>query len=272
MAGLLPDIPLPLGEHLDELRRRLVWPILLFAVIFVAAFSFDTELKQVFVQPLIHAVEIADGFNPGCAERAGIVIPKDGLKIFKTFALGESMGVSMSLAMWAGFAVAIPFLVHQLYMFVATGLKARERQLAFILVPLAVICFYAGIAFGYYIGLPYMYAWFIEWQANDPISVFELQMSAYRDSFFFYTIMFGLLFDVPWAVVTVCRLGLVTPDILARYRRIVFMISTVVAAIIAPGDLISMVALMIPTYMLFEIGLLAARLLGGPRKKDPSHA
>lgn len=270
--GLLPDVPLPLGEHLDELRQRLVWPILLFAVVFVAAFNFDSELKQIFVQPLFHAVEIADGFTPGSSARAGIVLPQDGMKVFKTFALGESVSVSMSLSMWAGFALAIPFLVQQLYMFVAIGLKARERQLAFILVPLAVICFYGGIAFGYYVGLPYMYAWFIQWQAQDPISEFVLQMSAYRDSFFFYTIMFGLLFDVPWAVVTICRVGLVTPDTLARYRRIVFMISTVVAAIIAPGDFFSMIALMIPTYLLFEIGLLAARLVGGPRTKDPSHA
>lgn len=269
---LLPDVPLPLGDHLDELRRRLVWPILLFAVVFVVAFNFDTELKRIFVQPLLHAVDIADGFDAGAAARAGIVIPSDNMKVFKTLALGESVSVSMSLAMWAGFAIAIPFLVHQLYMFVAIGLKARERQLAFIMVPLAVICFYTGMTFGYYVGLPYMYAWFIQWQARDPISEFVLQMAAYRDSFFFYTIMFGLLFDVPWAVVTVCRVGLVTPDTLARYRRIIFLLSTVLAAVIAPGDLFSMVALMFPTYLLFEAGLLAARAVGGPRPKDPSHA
>lgn len=269
--ALLPDVPLPLGEHLDELRRRLVWPILLFAVVFVAAFNFDDELKRIFVQPLLHAVSIADGFEPGAAARAGIAVPSDSMKVFKTLALGESVSVSMSLSMWAGFAIAIPFLVQQLYLFVAIGLKTRERQLAFILVPLAVICFYAGMAFGYYVGLPYMYAWFIQWQARDPISEFVLQMAAYRDSFFFYTIMFGLLFDVPWAVVTICRIGLVTPGTLARYRRIIFLLSTILAAIIAPGDLFSMVALMFPTYLLFETGLLAARVVGGPRPKEPSH-
>jgi sec-independent protein translocase protein TatC len=273
MAGLLPDIPLPLGEHLDELRRRLVWPIVIFGVIFVAAFNFDAELKQVFVQPIIHAARIADAADAGSAAKAGVVVPQDGgMRMFKTLDLSESMGVSMSLALWAGLAISIPFLVQQLYMFIAVGLKARERQLAFILVPAAVLCFYGGIAFGYYVGLPYMYAWFIEWQANDPISAFELQLAAYRDTFFFYTIMFGLLFDVPWAVVVICRVGLVTPQVLAKYRRIIFFISSIVAALIAPGDFFSMVALMFPTYLLFEVGLLAAYIIGGPKQKDPADA
>jgi len=273
MRGFLPDVPLPLGEHLDELRRRLVWPIIIFCAVFVGAFNFDAELKSIFVQPLLHAVRIADDADPGSAARAGIVVPQDGTaRIFRTFDLSESMGVSMSLAMWAGFAIAIPFLVQQLYMFVATGLKARERQLVFLLVPAAVLCFYGGIAFGYYVGMPYMYAWFIEWTANDPVSTFELQLGAYRDTFFFYTIMFGLLFDVPWAVVVICRVGLVTPQTLAKYRRIVFFISSIVAALIAPGDFFSMIALMFPTYLLFEIGLLAAYVVGGPRKKDPADA
>lgn len=273
MPGLLPDIPLPLGEHLDELRRRLIWPIIIFAAVFMAAFNFDGELKSVFVQPLLHAAHIADGVDAGSAARAGIEVPADGsIRMFKTFDLSESMAVSMSLAMWAGFAVSIPFLVYQLYMFIAVGLKARERQLAFILVPAAVLCFYGGIAFGYYVGMPYMYAWFIEWTASDPVSTFTLQLGAYRDTFFFYTIMFGLLFDVPWAVVVICRVGLTTPRTLAKYRRIVFMASTVVAAMIAPGDFFSMVALMFPTYLLFEIGLIAAYLVGGPKRKDPSGA
>lgn len=272
MAGLLPDVPLPLGEHLDELRRRLVWPVIIFGLVFVVAFSFDTELKKIFVQPLLHSVAIAESADPGSAARAGIVVPEDGTKVFKTFALGESMSVSMSLAMWAGFVIAIPFFVQQLYMFIAIGLKARERQLVFILVPAAIMCFYGGIAFGYYLGLPYMYAWFIQWQARDPISDFVLQLAAYRDSFFFYTIMFGLLFDVPWVVVVLCRVGLTTPQTLGKYRRFIFLAATVLSAVIAPGDLFSMVALMFPTYLLFEIGLLAAYVVGGPKKKEPTGA
>lgn len=271
MGGLLPDVPMPLGEHLDELRRRLVAPLLIFGAVFLAAFAFDAELKVLFVQPLIQALAIVDGFAPGTAARAGIAIdPAQPLKLLHTFDLGESMWVSMSLALWAGAFVAIPFVVHNLYMFVSIGLTARERRLAFLFVPVAVLCFYGGIAFGYYIGMPYFFAWFIEWTAKDPISSFDLRLSTYRDSFFFYTLMFGLLFDVPWAVVTICRVGLTTPPTLARYRKFVFLGATVLAALIAPGDFVSMILLMFPTYLLFEIGLIAARIVGGPRPQEPS--
>lgn len=269
MRGLLPDVPLPLGEHLDELRRRLVWPVIIFGLVFIAAFSFDTELKKIFVQPILHAVQIADAVDPGSAARAGIVVPEDGIKVFKTLALGESMSVSMSLAMWAGFAIAIPFFVQQLYMFIAIGLKARERQLVFILVPAAIICFYAGIAFGYYLGLPYMYAWFIQWQAKDPISDFVLQLAAYRDSFFFYTIMSWPALRRALGRRRAARVGMTTPQTLGKYRRLIFLAATVLSAVIAPGDLFSMVALMFPTYLLFEIGLLAAYVVGGPKKESP---
>jgi sec-independent protein translocase protein TatC len=267
---LMPDVPLPLGEHLDELRRRLIWPVILFGVVFLAAFSFDSDLKQIFVQPLLHAMSIADAADPGASARAGIVIdPEHPMRLLKTFDLGESMWVSMSLALWAASVVTIPFVVYQLYMFIATGLTAKERNLAFLFVPVAVMCFYTGIAFGYYLGMPYFFAWFIAWTANDPISTFELRLDAYRDSFFFYTLMFGLLFDVPWAVVTICRVGLTTPQTLAKYRKFIFFGSTVLSALIAPGDFFSMIAVMFPTYLLFEIGLLAAYIVGGPKKKEP---
>lgn len=272
MRPLLPDVPLPLGEHLDELRRRLIWPIVLWGVVFIAAFGVQDLLKELFVQPLLHAVQLAERFAPGCTVQAGIVIdPAQPLRVLKTLELGESMWVSMSLAMWAAFALVVPFFIQQLYMFVSIGLTARERHLAFLFVPLAAILFYAGAAFGYYLGMPYIFAWFIQFTANDPIGTFDLRLSSYRDSFFLFTLMFGLLFEVPWAVVVACRVGLVTPAQLARWRRFFLLISAVIAALVGPGDPVVMLILMVPTYFLFEIGLIAARFVGGPRQ-DPAHA
>lgn len=262
MALLRPDVPVPLGDHLDELRRRLVWPAVVWGIIFIAAFAFENELKILFVQPLVWAVEYA---TPAVAAQAGVVIPQDNpLRLLKTLDLGESMSVSMSLSMWAAFAVVVPLFIYQGYSFIAIGLTARERRLAFLLVPVAVILFYLGAVFGYYLGMPYLYAWFIEWTSRDPISTLDLRLASYRDDFFIYTLLFGGLFDVPWVVVTLCRVGFATPEKLARWRKVAFMGAVVLAAIIGPGDPFSMLMLMFPTYALFEIGLIAARIVGGP--------
>jgi len=262
MAILRPDVPVPLGDHLDELRRRLIWPAVVWGIIFVAAFAFENELKVLFVQPLVWAVESA---TPAVAAKAGIpqLAPGD-YHYLKTLDLGESMSVSMSLSMWAAFAVVMPLFIFQVYSFIAIGLTARERRLAFLMVPVAVILFYLGAVFGYYLGMPYLYAWFIEWTSRDPTSTLDLRLVSYRDDFFIYTLLFGGLFDVPWAVVTLCRVGFATPEKLGRWRKFAFMASVVLAAIIGPGDPFSMVMLMFPTYALFEIGLLAARIVGGP--------
>ena len=271
MEPLRPDLPLSLGAHLDELRRRLVWPIVVFVVAFVIALGFGDDLKLIFAHPLVHGMEIAEEMEEGVVALAGLTAPPgQELRLLKTQDLAESMMVSMSLSFWAAIAVTIPLLLHQLYQFIAVGLQARERHLAFLFVPVAVICFYAGACFGYYLGMPYFFAWFIKWTAHDPIGTLDLRMAYYRDAFFFYTICFGLMWDVPWAVVVVNRVGLLKVATMAKARRIVFLVATVMAALIAPGDPISMVALMIPLYGLFELGMLAAHIIGGPKPSAPS--
>ncbi|MCS6970740.1 MAG: twin-arginine translocase subunit TatC [Planctomycetota bacterium] len=261
-----PDVPMPLGEHLDELRRRLLWPLVAWAAVFIIAFAFQDQLKRLFVWPLQRAIAIA---GPEVAARAGILVPpEDPHRLLKTFSLGESMGVAVSLAMWAAFAVVIPLLAWQLYAFAAVGLTARERRLAFILVPLAIILFYAGGIFGYFFGMPYIYAWFIDWTAQDPVASFDLRLQAYWHDFLLYTLVFGVLFDIPWAMLVLARLGFVGAAGFARWRKPAFMLATIVAALIGPGDPFIMLVLMIPTYGLYEIGILVTRLFGQREVRD----
>ncbi len=269
MALLRPDVPVSLGDHLDELRRALILPALVWAVVFVVAFAFEDQLKILFIQPLVWAIGFA---TPEVAAKAGIVVRQgDELRLLKSFDLGESMGVSMSLAMWAAFAVVVPLFIYQLYAFVAIGLTKQERRLAFLLVPVAIILFYLGAVVGYYFGMPWLYAWFIQWTAKDPICTFDLRLASYRDDFFLYTLLFGVLLDVPWVVVTVVRVGFVTRDKLTGWRKFAFMAAALVAALLGPGDPFSMLVLLLPTYALFELGLIAALVVGGPRR-DPDRA
>lgn len=266
MAVLRSDMPMSLGDHLHELRRRLIPPLLIFAVGFVVGFSQEDLLNRLFVQPLIHACDVAEQMRHGSVADAGINLVRDNPKsLLKTFDLSESVWVTMSLAMWFGALFAIPVFLQQMWSFIAVGLKSRERQLAFILVPFAVISFYLGAAFGYYIGMPYFFGWFIEWTSRSPIASLDLRLASYRDDFFCYTIVFGLLFDVPWAVVSLVRVGFTTVAKLASWRKYVLFAVAVVSGLVTPPDPISMLVFMAPTYLLFEVGLLLAWLIGGPK-------
>ena len=270
MPGILrPDLPMSLGDHLHELRARMVMPLVVFAVVFVGAFSVQNQLKELFVQPLLWAIELS---TPAVAAKAGIVIdPNQPLKLLKIFDLSESVWVSVSLSIWAAAFFTIPLFLLQIWQFVCVGLTAVERRLGFLLVPVGVICFYLGAAFGYYLGMPMFFAWFIDWTATDPIAGYDLRLMTYRDTFFFYTLAFGLVMDIPWLVVVLCRVGLVTPAKLASWRKGVLFIVTIIAGIITPPDPFSMICMMVPMYLLFELGLLTARFVGGP-KRDKEEA
>ncbi len=257
-----------LGDHLHELRSRMVMPILAFALVFIGAFSVQNHLKELFVQPLLSAIELS---TPAVAAKAGIrVDPEHPLKLLKIFDLSESVWVSVSLSIWAAAFFTIPLFILQLWQFVCIGLTSVERRLGFLLVPVGIICFYLGAVIGYYLGMPLFFAWFIDWTANDPIAGYDLRLMTYRDTFFFYTLAFGLVMDIPWLVVVLCRVGMVTPEKLASWRKGVFFIVTIIAGIITPPDPISMLSMMLPMYLLFEIGLLAARFVGGPRPRHPT--
>lgn len=270
MAGLQPDKPMSLGDHLHELRSRLVLPIAVFGIVFAGSFALQDHLKELFIQPLLWAVEIS---TPAVAAQAGIVIdPQHPLKLLKLFDLSESVWVAVSLSMWAAAFFTIPLFIFQIWQFISVGLTRIERRLGFLLVPVGVICFYIGAVIGYYVGMPLFFAWLIDFTAHhEPIASYDLRLVTYRDSFFFYTLAFGLILDIPWLVVVLCRVGMLTPDKLAGWRKGVFMIVTVIAGIITPPDPFSMLCMMVPMYLLFEVGLLCARLVGGPRK-DPERA
>lgn len=252
----LVDRPMRLGDHLGELRRRLLVPLVVLVAGFVAAFIYQQEMKLLFIKPLLWAIQM----DPDAAARAGL--PADGsLRVLHSFDLSESALVSVSVAFIAALAATIPVLVHQLWGFVAVALKPRERSLAFLFVPAGVIGFYLGAVLGYFYALPIYYAWLIEWAAGDPTATQLLRQNSYLDSFVLMTVCFGFIMDIPWLVVVLVRVGLVTPGQLARYRRVVIVINATIAAVIAPPDGPSMIAMMIPLQLLFEGGLLASRLM-----------
>ena len=261
LPKLLPDLvdmPMGLGDHLHELRRRLVMPIACLVVAFIAAMAVQDRLKLLLVQPLRWALEI---LGPEVTTKLGIDPTSD--RLLTSFSLGESTMLSMSVAMDAAVLVTIPVLLWQLWSFVATGLKREERRLAFLFVPFGVILFYVGAVVGYFWGLPYMFAWLVQWEASDPTAREALfGMALYHELFVNMTLCFGLIMDIPWAVMVLVRVGFVSVAQFSRLRRYVAIINVILAAMITPTtDLVSLMVMFIPMQLLFEGGLLASRAM-----------
>lgn len=269
LPDLLPplaDVPMSLGDHLHELRRRLVWPIASFLVIFIAAFAFQVELKHVLLWPLKRAIALV---GPDIARSVGFPVD-GGDRLLVVLELAESTTTAVRISMIAAMTVALPVFLFHLWRFIAVGLKSKERRLGFLFIPAGVVFFYAGLIGGYFFGLPYFYAFLIDFMARDTTAVYQLRQSEYVDTFIVWTLACGLIMDIPWLVVVLVRVGLLTPAKIAEHRRIIIVGNLVLAAIITPtADLASLMALFVPMQVLFEAGLLASRF--AVPKKDASH-
>jgi sec-independent protein translocase protein TatC len=254
----LADTPMTLGDHLHELRRRVVWPALVLALSFIVGVAFQAELKLLLVRPLHQAIVMV-----GDESAKKIGLSAESNRLLQAFDLGESTMLSFSVAFDAALILTLPVLLYSLWRFVAVGLKDRERHLGFLFIPLGVIFFYIGGLLGYFYGLPYFYAWLIEWQIADPVANnMFLGMAKYHGFFITMTICFGLVMDIPWLVLVLVRVRLVTPAQLAKYRKVIIAVNVILAAMITPtSDPATLAAMFVPMQLLFELGLLGARLM-----------
>jgi len=261
IRGMLPDIfdlPMSLGDHLHELRRRLIVPIVAFVLLFILGFAIDNQLKSFLIQPLLRAVDLV-GIET--ATKVGLD-PARGERMLTVFGVGESVMLSMNVAFVFAIALTIPIFLYQAWAFVATGLKVKERALGLLFVPVGVACFYVGLVIAYFWGLPLLQAWLISWTAGDPLVYhMELRSVSYFTDFLQFGIAIGLIFDIPWLVVVLVRVGLVTPQWLAKRRRFIVLGNIVLAAGLTPtSDATTLFITFVPMQILFELGLLVSRL------------
>lgn len=244
------DVPMSLGDHLEELRRRLKWPLIALGLMFFGAFAVENHIQRIFAQPLVWAIEI----NPENAKTVGL--PTDGSppKLI-VLDVWEAPMVSMKVSFYTAFFLAFPVLVYHLWMFIGVGLLPKERRLAFLFVPAGILFFYAGTLVGYFIGVPYFYSFMIKWAAHNPLLEFSLQLSSYHQNFVMMTMVFGLISDIPWLIMVLVRVGFVTVPQLIKHWKVAIIVNTLIAAVVAPPDAFSMVVMMVPLYGLYFLGV-----------------
>lgn len=228
-----------LVSHLLELRNRLLKAVMAVSLVFLALLPFSDRLYTAVAEPLRRTL-------PAGGELIAI-------EVTSTFF------VPMKLAFFAALMLAMPFVLYQLWAFVAPGLYDKEKKLARPLLVAATGLFYAGCAFTYYLLLPVMFA-YLSSTAPEGVAM-KTDIGHYLD---FVLVMFlagGVSFEVPVAVMIAVILGWVSPKQLAEWRGYVVVAIFIIAAIITPPDGLSQIMLAVPMCLLYEAGVLMARLL-----------
>lgn len=224
-------------SHLLELRNRLLYSIIAVLVVFVPL-AFKSEMVyHVLAEPLLNVLPNQEG-----------MVTINPLAAFLT---------PLKLSFYFAVIVTIPFLLYQLWAFIAPGLYKHERRLVWPLLVSSTVLFYAGMSFAYFVVFPLVFKFL---SGITPLGVkFTPDITQYQEFVFTLFFAFGLAFELPVAMVLLIRAGIINPDSLAKKRQYVVLWIFVVAMVITPPDVFSQTLLAIPMLLLFEIGLYVGR-------------
>lgn len=233
-------------SHLVELRNRLIKSVAVVFVLFLALFPFRNDLFRFLSDPLSR-------FLP---EDTGMI----AVQVASTFF------IPLKLAGFTALFLAIPFLLYQLWAFIAPGLYQHERKMVVPLVLSSTVLFYLGAAFAYFAVFPVVFG-FLSGAGPAEVS-FAPDINEYLSFTITMFFAFGFVFEVPVATVLLILIGVVTPDQLAEKRRYAILVAFIIAAILTPPDILSQFMMAIPVWFLYELGIVIGRILlrrqGGP--------
>jgi sec-independent protein translocase protein TatC len=232
----------PLISHLLELRTKLLKAIGSVLFVFIAIVYWANDIYHYIALPLMRSLP----------ETGSMIATDVAAPFFAPFKLT--------------FFIAIPYVLYQIWSFVAPGLYKHEKRLVIPLLTSSTFLFYLGIAFAYYIVFPVVFGFFTS-VAPEGVQV-ATDISSYLSFILKLFFAFGLAFEIPVAVVLLCWAGVTTPEELRQKRPYIVVGAFVIGMLLTPPDVISQTMLAVPMLLLFEGGLIAARFYSKKEQDD----
>jgi sec-independent protein translocase protein TatC len=244
---------MPFLAHLEELRKRLIICFSAIGIAFVLAFNIREYCIRLLQWPL--TTEITTG------RKFPFIVFLDKPPIAKLTALGpaETLWTHFKVAFIVGAMIALPVVLHQIWKFIEPGLLSKEKRFALPFVILSTISFFLGVSFCFAIVLPMAMQFLLTF---DPSIQQMPRFGEYVDFTLKFLLAFGVIFELPLAITIAARLGMVTPQFLARNRKYAILVIFVIAAILTPTpDVFNQALMALPMCVLYEVGILAARIV-----------
>ncbi len=244
----LPDISDPTSQtllgHLIELRRRLIYSLLAIMGGFVVSYFFASDIYEFLVRPLA----IASG--------------DDHRRLIYT-GLTEAFITYLELSFWTGCFISFPVVASQIWMFVAPGLYKYERRAFLPFLIATPVFFLMGAAMAYYFVFPMAWKFFLSFEIPAAVGGLPIQLEARVSEYLSLSMSvifaFGFAFELPVLLVLLARVGVLSATKLSSFRRYAIVLIFLVAAVLTPPDLISMISLALPMMLLYELSIFGAR-------------
>lgn len=227
-------------SHLVELRDRLIRALVVVLVVFLGLVNWARDIYTLLAAPMLAALP-------------------DGGQMIATDVVGAFF-VPMKVTIMVAFLVTLPYVLYQAWAFVAPGLYAHEKKLALPLLAASVLLFFVGMGFAYFLVFPAVFG-FINAFAPEGVAVMT-DIDKYLSFVLTTFLAFGITFEVPVVVIVLVRVGLVSIEKLREFRPYMIVGAFVISAVVTPPDVLSQFMLAVPMWLLYELGILLAQMIG----------
>src|SRR5947199_10503053 len=233
-------------DHLEELRKRIINSLISIGVALGVCWTFADALFRTVSRPILKA----------------------GITSLVVSSPTEGFNLELKLALMAAVFLAAPFILAQVWLFIAPGLYKHERRYALPFIVFSTVLFVAGGLFGYWVAFPFALQFLIEWGRNMDLTMI-ISASEYFDLFIMVELGLAVIFEIPAVIFVLARIGLVSGKFLLRNTRYAILIACVVAAIITPTtDIPNMMMMAVPMILLYLLGVVVAFVFGKKRTRD----
>ena len=230
-------------DHLEDLRRQIVKALVGFLLATIVCVVFSDFIVSTLLLSPVRAV---------------------GMKLQVLSPYGKVM-MYMETVLFAGFVVSMPWILYCLWRFVAPGLMPRERRYISLTVAFTSLCFFSGVAFGYFILVPAALSFFSTF--GDPSIELHIAVDQYVSFLLALIVGAGLVFELPMISFFLTKMGLLSPAFMRKYRRHAIVVILIVAAVVTPTpDMVTQALLAMPMFVLYEVSILVSMFAQRKRK------
>lgn len=257
---------LTFGEHLDELRKRLVRIAVAVCVLMIGVFALKDQVFGLLLAPcapdfvsfrLIRALLASWGLPHDMFDTSIHLIATD---------ISSQFMAHLSVSFYLGLLLASPYILHQIVGFVLPALYDNEKRYAMTLLRSVYVLFFLGLLVAYWILFPISCRFLAGYTVSADVTSM-ITLDSYLSLFISLSVLMGLVFQLPVVALTLAHMGLIDASFMCRYRRHAFIAIIIVAAIITPPDILTLVIVALPLYLLYELSILGVRI----RHKKTNH-
>ncbi len=238
-------------DHLGELRKRIIVSLIALGVTFAVAFNYSEEIFGLLMFPLKYNLEFS------VTKLSMHFVQHNKLQSTKLVFLAptEAFWMNLKVAFVAGILFALPVIFHQIWLFISPGLLPKEKKYVLPFIFFATALFLAGAAFCFLIVLPFAIGFLLTYKVGDFLMPM-LSVGQYTDFCLKFILAFGVIFELPIAIIFLTKMGIVTPRMLAKNRKFAVLFAFIAGAILTPTpDAFNQTLMAIPIILLYEVGI-----------------